>query len=136
MLDSYFVSSYNNRISEDDYNYLLTYIQNIKNNIPNTNMIILLGKTLLINEISKYIGLENVCCVDIYEFKRINYLEPKPKLIHFIMDDVFDISESNIPKYTKHLNIALSNGISIITEANILDEKFLNHINIKIINIL
>jgi hypothetical protein len=47
-----------------DYNYLIQYIENIKNNIPNDRMIILSGpgrsgKSTLQTDITKYLGNEN-----------------------------------------------------------------------------
>lgn len=50
-------------LAEDDYNYLIEYVENVKNNIPNDKMIILCGpprtgKSTLQNDILKYLGDE------------------------------------------------------------------------------
>ena len=50
-------------LTNDDYNYLIQYIENIKNNISNDKMIILsgpsrTGKSTLKNDIQKYLGDE------------------------------------------------------------------------------
>lgn len=53
-------------LSVDDITYLITFVDNLKNNRPNDKMIILSGKngrngkTTLLNEIIQYIG-ENNC---------------------------------------------------------------------------
>lgn len=53
-------------LSEADVSYLITFVDNLKNNVPNDMMIILSGKngrngkTTIINEIIQYIG-ENNC---------------------------------------------------------------------------
>lgn len=53
-------------LSGADVSYLITFVDNLKNNVPNDRMIILSGKngrngkTTLINEIIQYIG-ENNC---------------------------------------------------------------------------
>lgn len=53
-------------LSEADVSYLITFVDNLKNNVPNDRMILLSGKngrngkTTLINEIIQYIG-ENNC---------------------------------------------------------------------------
>jgi hypothetical protein len=53
-------------LSVGDYDYLQTFVTNIKHNLPNDKMVILSGKdgrngkTTLINEIIQYIG-ENNC---------------------------------------------------------------------------
>lgn len=50
-------------LSDDDYEYLIQFVENIKNNIPNDKMIILhgkerTGKTTLVNNIMSYLGDE------------------------------------------------------------------------------
>ena len=50
-------------LTNDDYNYLIQFVENIKNNIPNDKMIILYGpgrngKTTLKNDIQQYLGDE------------------------------------------------------------------------------
>jgi predicted AAA+ superfamily ATPase len=61
-----------------DYNYLIQYIENIKNNIPNDRMIILSGpgrsgKSTLQTDITKYLGNGFFCEIDeIYRSKKSN----------------------------------------------------------------
>jgi MoxR-like ATPase len=55
--------SWSQYLKQDDYDYLIQYIENVKNNIPNDKMIILSGKggngkTTLIEDIRKYLGEE------------------------------------------------------------------------------
>jgi predicted AAA+ superfamily ATPase len=50
-------------LSEDDYNFLFQYVENVKNNVANDKMIILsgparTGKTTLKNDIITYLGNE------------------------------------------------------------------------------
>lgn len=50
-------------LAEDDYTYLIQYIENVKHNIPNDKMIILSGpsrsgKSTLKNDIQTYLGNE------------------------------------------------------------------------------
>lgn len=100
-------------LKQDDYDYLIQYIENVKNNIPNNKMIILsgkgrTGKSTLINDISHYLGdefiknagilsfvddliyCENikqklVCLCEIDELPTRNYLYNKVKaIINFI----------------------------------------------------
>jgi len=48
-------------LSRNDYNYMIQYIENVKNNIPNNEMIILsgesgTGKSALLRDIRNYLG--------------------------------------------------------------------------------
>lgn len=59
------LTNWSQYLSHSDYNYLVQYVENIKNSVSNTEMIILLGpersgKSTLINEITAYLG-ENIC---------------------------------------------------------------------------
>jgi hypothetical protein len=50
-------------LMNDDYNYLIQFVENIKNNVPNDKMIILYGsgrngKTALMTDIEQYLGHE------------------------------------------------------------------------------
>jgi ABC-type phosphate/phosphonate transport system ATPase subunit len=54
-------------LPSDDYNFLITYIENIRNDIPNDKMIILFGpgrngKSTLIRNIQQYLG-DEICGV-------------------------------------------------------------------------
>ena len=57
------ITSWNNYLTNEDYMYLVQYIENIKNGISNDKMIILVGpgrsgKTTLTEHISSYLGNE------------------------------------------------------------------------------
>ena len=57
------LNNWNQYLTNDDYNYLIQFVENIKNNIPNDKMIILYGpgrtgKTTLKNDIQEYLGDE------------------------------------------------------------------------------
>lgn len=70
---------------KEDFEYLINYVENCKNNLPNNKLIILLGnggangKSTLIKEISNYIGNENfrICDTNGSVFN-----EPNVNLIH------------------------------------------------------
>jgi len=57
------LNNWNQYLTNDDYNYLIQFVENIKNDIPNDKMIILYGpgrtgKTTLKNDIQEYLGDE------------------------------------------------------------------------------
>ena len=80
---AYSLSNWKPYISEDDYDYLIHFVENAKNNFPNNKMIVLLGnggrngKTKLITEIANYLGNDN--CIECDE-KGSAFLEPNVKL--------------------------------------------------------
>ena len=52
-------------LTDDDYNYLIQYVENVKNNIPNDKMLILsgpgsTGKSTLMDNISLYLEVNNL----------------------------------------------------------------------------
>lgn len=56
-------------LSDDDYSFLVTYVENIKNDIPNDKMIILCGpgrngKSTLIQQVLDYLG-KDICEVQL-----------------------------------------------------------------------
>ena len=60
----HYLNNWKQYLTDDDYNYLLQYVENIKNNIPNDKMIILYGpgrsgKSTLKNDIQQYLGDES-----------------------------------------------------------------------------
>ena len=60
---SHYLDSWKQYLIEDDYNFLIQYIENIKHNILNDKIIILsgpgrTGKSTLINDIQIYLGDE------------------------------------------------------------------------------
>ena len=102
-------------LSEEDFEYLLKYIENCKNNLPNNKLLILLGnggangKSTLITEISNYVGNEN--------FRKCDtngnaFLEPIVNLIHIPAIDEYN------KKYIQQLKNIIQYGQSIIAETN------------------
>jgi tRNA uridine 5-carbamoylmethylation protein Kti12 len=107
-------------LSDDDYQYLIQYIENIKKNISNDKMIILsgpsrTGKSTLKRHIQTYLGNEmcDVCMMS----GDIIYYENIKKLWFF--GDISEISNS------KKQNIAIINLIkykqSFIAETNYIE---------------
>jgi ABC-type phosphate/phosphonate transport system ATPase subunit len=87
-------------LTDEDYNYLIQYIENIKNNIANDKMIILSGpgrsgKSTLIHNISTYLG--NETCGYFPMPSEIIYLENIKKLgIISEIDEKYCNKKSNI----------------------------------------
>jgi ABC-type lipoprotein export system ATPase subunit len=66
-MTQHYLDNWKQYLTEGDYNYLIRYIENIKNNISNDKMIILSGparsgKSTLINNIQTYLG-DEICGV-------------------------------------------------------------------------
>lgn len=102
-------------LSKEDFEYLINYVENSKNNLPNNTILILLGnggangKSTLITEIENYLGNEN--------FRRCDtngsaFLEPIVKLIHISAIDEYK------KKYIQQLKNIIKYGQSIIAETN------------------
>jgi ABC-type dipeptide/oligopeptide/nickel transport system ATPase subunit len=87
-------------LTDDDYNYLVQYIENIKNNIPNDKMIILsgpsrTGKSTLKNDIQTYLGSDN--CGTYMMSGEIIYNENIKKLGFFCgIDEICSSKKNNI----------------------------------------
>ena len=79
-------------LNEEDFEYLINYVENFKNNLPNNKILILLGnggangKSTLITEIENYLGNENFRRCDTYGSA---FLEPIVKLIHISAIDEY-----------------------------------------------
>jgi hypothetical protein len=63
-MTTHYLDNWKQYLYTDDYNYLIQYVENIKNNIPNDRMIILsgpsrTGKSTLQQDIITYLGNEN-----------------------------------------------------------------------------
>ncbi len=117
-------------LNGEDFAYLIQYIENIKNGVPNDKMIILLGppatgKSTLMNEIRTYLG-DDFCG----EEYRINELiaEENIKPLIFLPEGILH----NTVKYAKHkynTNRIMVNsivnfikfGVSFIIAANDID---------------
>lgn len=85
-------------LSDEDYNYLIQYIENIKYNISNDKMIILYGpggsgKTTLKNDIQKYLGDD--MCENFMRSGDIIYKENIKKLGFFCLNDEIKIRKKN-----------------------------------------
>ena len=86
-------------LTNDDYNYLIQFVENIKNNISNDKMIILsgparTGKSTLKNDIQKYLGDE--ICGDMPMSGDIIYFENIKKLGFFCgIDEIYNSKKNN-----------------------------------------
>jgi ABC-type lipoprotein export system ATPase subunit len=85
-------------LTDDDYTYLIKYIENIKHNISNDKMVILsgrggTGKSTLKNDIEKYLG--NETCQNYKMSGEIIYNENIKKLGFFCLSDEIKISKKN-----------------------------------------
>lgn len=121
------IIKFKNYMQNDYYNYLYEYVENIKNNIINKKVIIIVGTgrssiVSIINDIEKYIG-KNYCSRNILGNNNDNKL--------LILD--LEITNKNI----NILNDLINNNISIIgTSYNISEiNESLNEIS-KIISII
>lgn len=117
-------------LNEKDHEYLINYVDNIKNNILNYKLLILLGnegangKSTLINQISNYIGKENFRKCDTYGSA---FLEPIVKLVH--IPAINDYKK----KYIQQLINVIQYGQSVIAETNDfdkIDKDLLNYVKI------
>lgn len=106
-------------LKNDDYNYLIQFVENIKNNIPNDKMIILYGpgrngKTTLKNDIQEYLGDETCGPIMMMMPGEIIYNENIKKLGLFCGIDEIRRSKKN--------NIAIINLIkykqSLLADTN------------------
>lgn len=102
-------------LNEEDFEYLINYVENSKNNLPNNKFLILLGnggangKSTLITEIENYLGNEN--------FRRCDtngsaFFEPIVKVIHISAIDEYK------KKYIQQLKNVIQYGQSIIADTN------------------
>jgi len=106
-------------LTNDDYNYLIQFVENVKNNISNDKMIILSGpprsgKTTLKNDIQEYLSDEICGNMPIYDVGEIIYNENINKLGFFCGIDEIRTSKKN--------NIAIINLIkykqSLLADTN------------------
>lgn len=122
------IIKFKNYMQNDYYNYLYEYVENIKNNIKNEKIIIIVGTgrssiTTIIDDIEKYIG-KKYCCKNIFE----KYNTDNKLLI-------LDLAITN--KNIDILNNLIDNNISIIGTSYNVNEinESLNKIS-KIISII
>ena len=120
MTQPHYLENWKQYLTDDDYNYLVQYVENVKNNIPNDKMIILsgpcrTGKSTLKNNISAYLG-EGVCA-PFPIMGNVLYLENIKKLGFYTGID--EIS------HNKEYNTAIINLIkykqSLIADTNHID---------------
>jgi tRNA uridine 5-carbamoylmethylation protein Kti12 len=122
-------------LNQEDFEYLIQYIENIKNGIPNDKMIILFGygcngKSTLIDEINSHLG-DELCGHEWDVSELICHENIKPLI--FIHEGLLDRTNHN---YKRNLNLAhslkhlIKLGISFIIAVNRLDlinTKILEH---------
>jgi hypothetical protein len=76
----HYLDNWKQYLTNDDFNYLIQFVENVKNNIPNDKMIILYGpartgKSTLKNDIQEYLG--NEICGNMPMLGDIIYFENK-----------------------------------------------------------
>ena len=110
------LSGWKQYLTNNDYEYLIKFVENVKNNKPNDKMIVLLGrsrtgKSRLIKEIALCIGVKNYTLCDT---SGSAFLEPLVKLVHIV--EVEDYKK----KYIQQLKNVIQYKQSIIAETNIM----------------
>jgi len=102
-------------LNKEDFEYLIKYDENSKNNLPNNKFLILLGnggangKSTLITEIENYLGNENFMRCDT---NGSAFFEPIVKLIHISAIDEYK------KNYIQQLKNAIQYGQSVIADTN------------------
>jgi len=98
-MTAHYLDTWKQYLTEDDYSYLIQYVENVKNDISNDKMIILsgegrTGKTRLKNDIQTYLGGEK--CGDFMISGEIIYSENIKKLGLFCgIDDIYSSKKNN-----------------------------------------
>jgi len=98
-MTGHYLEAWKQYLAEDDYSYLIQYVENVKNDISNDKMIILsgegrTGKTTLKNNIQTYLGDEK--CGDFMISGEIIYNENIKKLGLFCgIDDIYSSKKNN-----------------------------------------
>jgi tRNA A37 threonylcarbamoyladenosine biosynthesis protein TsaE len=106
-------------LSEEDFEYLINYVENCKYNMRNNKLLVLLGnggangKSTLIREIVNYLDNKNYMICDTYGSA---FLEPIVKLIHIPAIDAYK------KKYIQQLKNIIQYGQSIVAETNEFDK--------------
>jgi ABC-type lipoprotein export system ATPase subunit len=121
------LDSWKQYLTEDDYSYLIQYIENVKNDISNDKMIILsgpssTGKTTLKNDIQTYLGNEK-CGAYVFPGEII-YNENIKKLGFFCGIDALTINTKN--------NNAIINYIKY-KQSFISDTTYIERVNSKLL---
>jgi len=112
-------------LQQADFEYLIQYIENIKNGIPNHEMIILLGpgcngKSTLIEEIQTHLGDQ------LFEFHDVRELiyEENIKPLIFLQEGILLNTNRNYRRIKNFPNAVINfinYGVSFIIETNHLD---------------
>jgi DNA helicase TIP49 (TBP-interacting protein) len=134
-MSDYFLDNWKQYLSSEDYNYLVTFIENIKNGIVNEKMIILYGagrtgKTTLKNNITSYLG--NDVCGNYIMSGSIIYEENIKKLI--VLDEIYNKSIHNqaiinLIKYKQSI-ISVINNIEKVNK-KLLEYSYVIYMNHK-----
>lgn len=132
-MSDYFLDNWKQYLSVEDYNYLVIFVENIKNGLTNEKMIILSGpgrsgKTTLKNNISDYLGDE--LCGKYIKPGSIIYEENIKKLI--VLDEIPYRSNHfnaliNLIKYKQSV-IAYTNHIEKVNK-KLLEYSYVIHMN-------
>ena len=117
---SYCFEEWSQYLSEKDFNYLIQFIENLDKMVKNDKILILTGKprtgkTTLINQIKKCIGIEHF-----HDNKYLNgemFFEPSKLALH-----ICGIEEYPEKVYIIALQNFLKNNISIITDTNSIEK--------------
>jgi len=116
-------------LTNDDYNYLIQFVENVKNNISNDKMIILSGpprsgKSTLKNDIQQYLGNEICCNMLTYHVGEIIYNENIKKLGFFCgIDEI---------RRSKKTNTAIINLIKY-KQSFLADTNYIEKVNNKLL---
>ena len=98
-MTAHYLDTWKQYLAEDDYSYLIQYVENVKNDISNDKMIILsgegrTGKSRLKNNIQTYLGDEK--CGDFMISGEIIYNENIKKLGLFCgIDEIYSSKKNN-----------------------------------------
>ncbi len=127
------LNSWKEYLSQADYDYLINYVENAKNNRPNNKLLVLLGeggtgKSRLIKDITNYIGHENVILsgTTYCAFTKFSI----HKLVH--IPAINDFRKKEIQLLINVINY----GQSIVADTNVLaiDSRLTKHIHIISMN--
>ena len=116
-------------LTNDDYNYLIQFVENVKNNISNDKMIILSGpprsgKSTLKNDIQEYLGNEICGNMLICDVGEIIYNENIKKLGFFCgIDEI---------RNSKKTNTAIINLIKY-KQSFLADTNYIEKVNNKLL---
>ena len=111
-----FLVSWKPYLNEKDYEFLLNFVNNMENNIPNDKILILhgksgTGKTTMINEIKNKIGIRNFHENSFIEGEF--FFKEKKLGLH-----IYGIHEYQNRKYLEIIKNIFESNISIISDTN------------------